>query len=120
MNLLAFAQPNLDHLIGDPVCRVQYISRFREQDEIPDWITCVQRPIVFHHVSERLNRRPRGKTALPQREPIEQDVLTLRVPDRSQLRKIRFGGEDDRQHGPQDRDARNRDHEEKGPKSLAP
>ena len=73
---------NLDHLIGNPVRWVQYVSGFREQRKISDRITCVDRPVVFHHVSKCLNRRSCGKTALPQRVPIEQDVLTLGMPKR--------------------------------------
>ena len=80
--------------------RVQDISGFRKQDKIPNQLACVGRSVVFHHVSERQDGCLAGKTAVPQSEPVEQLVLTRRLPDGSEIRQIRLGGGDDCQQGP--------------------
>jgi len=102
LNLLAFAKTNRDHLIGNPVCRMQYISGFGQQDKIPNPVAWVERSVAFQHVSERLNGCGGGELAVAQSEPIEQYVLTLSLPDGREIGKIRHGGGDDSQHGPRD------------------
>lgn len=55
---------------------------------------------------------------MPQSEPIEQHVLTPRVPDGRKIGEIRLGGGDDGQQGAQDRDAGEGNDQNKGPNSL--
>ena len=86
LNPLAFAKLDRDHLIGNPVGRVQDISGFRQQDKISNQITDMGRSVAFHHVSECLDQALGGKTAVSQSEPVEQLVLTRRVPDGSEFR----------------------------------
>src|SRR5579864_431139 len=81
MNLLTFAELDPDHLICNPVCRVQDISSLREQNKISNQVAYAGRSVAFHHVSECLDRSLGGKTAVPQSKPVEQLVLTRRLPD---------------------------------------
>ena len=56
LNLFTLAKANRDHLIWNPVGRVQDISGFREQNKIPNPVADVGGSVAFHHVSERLDR----------------------------------------------------------------
>ena len=100
MNLLTFPKANPDHLIRNPVCRVQDISCFRKQNKIPNHVACAAGSVAFHHVSECQDECLGGKTAVPQSEPVEQLVLTWRLPDGSEVGKVWLCGGDDRQQGP--------------------
>jgi hypothetical protein len=111
LSLRAFAKVNRDHLIRNPVGRVQDISGFRKQDKIPNQVACVGRSVAFHHVSKRLDGCLGGKTAVPQSEPVEQLVLTWRLKDGSEVGKVWLCGGDDCQQGRQNRNAR--DHNDK-------
>jgi hypothetical protein len=77
------------------VCPVQYISGFGQQDKIANPVACVEGSVALHHVSERSNEYGGGKLAMPQSEPIEQRVLTLRLPDGREIGKIRLSGGND-------------------------
>jgi hypothetical protein len=100
LNLPAFAKVNSDHLIWNPVGRVQDIPGFRQQDKIANQLACVGRSVAFHHVSECLDGPLGGKTAVPQSKPVEQLVLTRRLPDGYAVRQVRLGGGDNREQGP--------------------
>jgi hypothetical protein len=100
LNLLTFTKANPDHLICNPVCRVQDISSLREQNKISNQVAYAGRSVAFHHVSECLDGSLRGKTAVPQSKPVEQLVLTRRLPDGYAVRQVRLGGGDNREQGP--------------------
>jgi len=96
MNPLTFAELDPDHLICNPVCRVQDISSLREQNKISNQVAYAGRSVAFHHVSECLDESLGGKTAAPQSKPVEQFVLTRRLPDGYAVRQVRLGGGDNR------------------------
>jgi hypothetical protein len=49
---------NNNHLISEAVCWVKEIPRIREQDKFSDRFAGGDRPIRFHHISQRLNPSP--------------------------------------------------------------
>jgi hypothetical protein len=65
LNLFAFAQANRDHLIWNPVCRVQKISSIRQKDKVANRVAGVERPVDFHHVPKCLGGRFGRNLALP-------------------------------------------------------
>ena len=100
LNLVTFTKANPDHLIWNPVCRVQDISSLREQNKISDQVAYAGGSVAFHHVTKCLDGCLGGKTAVPQSKPVEQLVLTWRLPDGSEIGKVWLGGGDDRQQRP--------------------